>query len=64
MVYGGVDGLVRILDMRKSQVDAKAGVGLTGHKDTVKAILLRDNTLVTAGADSLCKIWDIRYLFG
>lgn len=61
VVYGGPDGLLRILDTRQPQTSPKAGVALIGHKDTVKSILLHDTTLVTAGADSICKIWDIRY---
>ncbi|KAL3896591.1 MAG: hypothetical protein SGCHY_003974 [Lobulomycetales sp.] len=60
VVYGGPDGLLRILDTRQPQTSPKAGVALIGHKDTVKSILLHDTTLVTAGADSICKIWDIR----
>jgi WD40 repeat protein len=71
VVYGGPDGLLKILDTRISQADSNSGVSLTGmdivfnfsgHKDTVKSILFHDTTLITGGADSICKIWDIRYL--
>lgn len=59
VIYGGLGGLLKIIDTR---ID-KNGISLVGHKDAVKSILFDDShTLVSGCADSMIKIWDVRNL--